>query len=167
MSKHSPVTPAIRFLREHNIPFSTEEYVYDDHGGTAQAAQCCGIDEHKVIKTIIMQDEQRRGMAVLMHGDREISAKNLARLLGVKSITLAPQQQAQKWTGYLFGGTGPFGMKTPLPVYAEASIFALDEIIINGGRRGFQLRLSPQALHAVNAQAVKVSTSEENSTAAP
>lgn len=146
MSKHSkyPVTPAVRFLREHGIEFVPHLYDYQEHGGTAHSAAALGVDEHCVIKTIVLQDENGRGLFALMHGDRQISTRNLARQTGAKHIEPATPQQANKWTGYLVGGTSPFGSKTALPVYVEHSIWTLDTIYINGGKRGFLVALPPR-----------------------
>lgn len=159
MSKEKyPVTPAIRFLRAHTISFEPHEYPYVPHGGTAQSAQCLGVSEHAVIKTIVLQNEKKQGLIVLMHGDKHISTRNLARDLGMKHIEPASPEQANKWTGYLVGGTSPFGHKAGLPVYVEASIFALPKIYINGGKRGFLVSLSPEALLSLNPQRVHVAT---------
>ena len=132
-----PVTQAIRFLRSHNVAFEPRLYEYEERGGTAHSAECLGVDEHHVIKTIVCENEKKQGMIVLMHGDKHISTRQLARDLGMKHIDAADPKQANKWTGYLVGGTSPFGTKTVLPVYVEASILALDTIYINGGKRGF------------------------------
>lgn len=157
MSKKShPVTPAVRFLRERNIPFEAHLYAYQEHGGTAHSAAELGVDEHRVIKTIVLQDDQGRGLIVLMHGDRQISTRNLARLLGARHIEPAAPQQAAKWTGYLVGGTSPFGCKTRLPVYAERSILDLDTIYINGGKRGFLVSLRADGLNSLPVQPVDV-----------
>ena len=131
-----PVTQAIRFLRSHNVAFEPRLYEYEERGGTAHSAECLGVDEHHVIKTIVCENEKKQGMIVLMHGDKHISTRQLARDLGMKHIDAADPKQANKWTGYLVGGTSPFGTKTVLPVYVEASILALDTIYINGGKRG-------------------------------
>lgn len=154
--KNHPVTPAVRFLRERNIPFEAHLYAYQEHGGTAHSAAELGVDEHRVIKTIVLQDDQGRGLIVLMHGDRQISTRNLARLLGARHIEPATPQQAAKWTGYLVGGTSPFGCKTRLPVYAERSILDLDTIYINGGKRGFLVSLSADGLNSLPVQPVDV-----------
>ena len=115
-----------------------------------------GLNEHQVIKTIVLANEAKHGLIVLMHGDREISTRNLARQLGKKHIEPAEANQAHKWTGYLFGGTSPFGCKTALPVYVEESIYALDSFCINGGKRGFQVIITPQDLAILNPQTVNV-----------
>lgn len=149
-----PVTPAVRFLRTQQIDFTPHPYPYREHGGTAHSAQCLGVDEHCVIKTIVLQNEAKQGCIMLMHGDRQVSTRNLARLLGMRHLEPATPQQANKWTGYLVGGISPFGIKTALPVYAQHSIFALPEIYINGGKRGFLVSLRPDALHSLPATAV-------------
>lgn len=154
-----PVTTAVRFLREHRIDFVPHPYPYVEHGGTAHSAECLGVPEHQVIKTIVLQNEKKQGLIVLMHGDRQISTRNLARELGMKHIDPADPKQANRWTGYLVGGTSPFGTKTRLPVYAEHTIRALDVIYINGGKRGFLVAVSPQlALQALDAVDVSVAT---------
>ncbi|MDO1508898.1 MULTISPECIES: aminoacyl-tRNA deacylase [unclassified Neisseria] len=153
-----PVTPAIRFLRDRKVDFEPCLYPYVEHGGTAHSAQCLGVPEHKVVKTIVLQNEQKKGMIVLMHGDKHISTRNLARELGMKHIEPAAPKQANKWTGFLVGGTSPFGIKTALPVYVERTIWDLDVIYINGGKRGFLVAVSPQALKTLNPQDVSVAT---------
>ena len=158
MSKNTdyPVTSAVRLLRTHKIDFEPYIYVYEEHGGTAQFADLFGVDEHQVVKTIVLQNEAKKGLVVVMHGDRQISTRNLARDLGMKHIEPADPKQANKWTGYLVGGTTPFGMKTQLPVYVEKSIWDLEKVYINGGKRGFIIGISPQALRALNPQDVQV-----------
>lgn len=138
-----PVTPAVRVLREKNIPFEGHLYRYVEHGGTAAAAEALHAPEHAVIKTLVMEDEQGRGMIVLMHGDREVSTKDLARFLKVKSIAPSDPAQAMRRTGYMVGGTSPFGTRTDLPVYAEATIFSIPRVFINGGKRGFLVSINP------------------------
>lgn len=139
----TPVTPAIRFLREKKIPFEGHLYRYEEHGGTAAAAAALNAPEHTVIKTLVMEDELGRGLIVLMHGDREVSTKELARFLGVKSIVPSDPARAMRRTGYMVGGTSPFGTRTDLPVYAEATIFSMARVLINGGKRGFLLSMDP------------------------
>lgn len=151
-----PITAAIRFLREHHIHFTPHLYDYVERGGTAHSAQCLGVDEHCVVKTIVLQDDNKRGLVVIMHGDKQISTRNLARQLNRKHIDTADPHQANKWTGYLVGGTSPFGTKTALPIYVERSIWDLPIIYINGGKRGFLVAVAPDALHALNAQSVDV-----------
>ena len=153
-----PITSAIRFLRAHQIAFEPKLYPYVEHGGTAQSAQCLGVAEHQVIKTIVLQNEQKQGLIVLMHGDKQISTRNLARELGMKHIEPADPKQANKWTGFLVGGTSPLGTKNALPVYVEHSIWELETIYINGGKRGFLVIVSPEALKSLNPQTVHVAT---------
>lgn len=141
-----PVTPAVRLLREKKINFAPHLYAYEDHGGTTRAAAELNVPEHAVIKTLVMETEQRKPLIVLMHGDCEVSTKQLARALGVKSVSPCDAQTAQKQTGYVVGGTSPFGTRARLPVYVERTILALPEIYINGGKRGFLVRINPQDL---------------------
>ena len=144
MSKEKfPVTPATRLLREHNSIFTGHLYPYEEHGGTAHSARCLDVDEHCVIKTLIMENERRQPLIVLMHGDRKVSTKELARLLGVKTITPCEPAVANKHSGYLVGGTSPFGTRKAMPVYMEASILELPLIYLNGGKRGFLVGLTP------------------------
>ena len=139
-------TPAIHFLRQHGVAFSEHEYRYEERGGTAVSSRELGVPEHVVIKTLIMEDEQKQPLTVLMHGDQEVSTKNLARQIGCKTVTPCAPDVAQKHTGYLVGGTSPFGTRKPMPVYLEGSIADLDRIYINGGRRGFLIALAPAEL---------------------
>lgn len=155
-----PVTPAVRFLRQHKIEFVPHLYPYEERGGTAHSAHCLNVDEHAVVKTIVLQNEAKKGLIVLMHGDKQISTRKLGRLLGMKHIEPADPQQATKWTGYLVGGTTPFGMKTALPVYVESSIWASDTIYINGGKRGFIIGVKPEALRSLDPQDVNVAVDD-------
>jgi Cys-tRNA(Pro) deacylase len=139
-----PSTPAIHFLRQHGVAFTEHPYRYEEHGGTRVSARELGVDEHAVIKTLVMEDEQREPLIVLMHGDREVSTKALARQVGRKAITPCAPATAQRHTGYLVGGTSPFGTRRALPVYIERSILELDTIYLNGGRRGFLVGMSPR-----------------------
>ena len=141
-----PVTQAIRVLREHGVAWTDHPYAYEERGGTEVSARELGVPEHQVVKTLIMEDDRRQPMIVLMHGDREVSTKMLARHLGVKSVEPVTPDKASKLTGYLVGGTSPFGTRTKMPVYAEATIFALDRIYINGGKRGFLIEIEPHIL---------------------
>lgn len=136
------MTPAIRFLRDHQVAFSVHPYAYEEHGGTAHSAHCLGVDEHCVIKTLIMENDQRRPLIVLMHGDRKVSTRELARLLGVKTIHPCDPATAHKHSGYLIGGTSPFGTRKSMPVYLEESILELPLIYLNGGRRGLLVSLT-------------------------
>jgi Cys-tRNA(Pro) deacylase len=152
-----PVTPAVRLLRENKIEFEPHLYDYVEHGGTRHSAEALGVDEHAVVKTLIMEAEGHRPFIVLMHGDREVSTKNLARHMDVKSVHPCDFAEAQKHTGYLVGGTSPFGTRTRLHVYAERTIFDLPVIYINGGKRGFLVSLDPQVLRDVlHAEEVEV-----------
>ena len=141
-----PITQAVRYLREKKVEFVPRLYDYVEKGGTRESAKQLGVDEHSVIKTLVFETNERKPLIVLMHGDREVSAKNLARFLNVKSVQPASLDKAAKWTGYLFGGTSPFGTKTKMPVYAEQTIFELEKIYINGGKRGFLVGIDPAVL---------------------
>jgi Cys-tRNA(Pro) deacylase len=144
-----PVTPAVRLLREKRVEFEPHLYSYEERGGTRHSAESLGVDEHAVVKTLVMETDQRRPLVVLMHGDREVSTKNLARALKVKSVEPCDPAKAQKHTGYLVGGTSPMGTRTPLPVYVERTIFALPKIYVNGGKRGFLVAINPEDLRAL------------------
>ena len=139
-----PVTTAIRALRAAKIEFQPQLYDYEERGGTAASARALGVDEHSVIKTLIMEDESKRPLVVLMHGDCEVSTKNLARHLGVKTVSPCAPQTADRHSGYQVGGTSPFGTKKRMPVYAQATIVDLPLIYINGGKRGFLVALDPK-----------------------
>ena len=139
-------TPAIHVLRQHAVSFTEHEYRYEERGGTAVSSRALGVDEHVVIKTLVMEDERKQPLIVLMHGDREVSTKSLARQIGVKVVTPCSVDAAQKHTGYLVGGTSPFGTRKNMPVYLERTIADLDRIYVNGGRRGFLVSLSPRDL---------------------
>ena len=136
-------TPAIHFLRRKGVTFTEHEYRYEEHGGTRVSARELGVDEHTVVKTLVMEDEKQEPLIVLMHGDCEVSTKQLARQIGRKSVTPCEPEVANKHTGYLVGGTSPFGTRKALPVYAERSIMDLDRLYINGGRRGFLVVMTP------------------------
>ena len=138
-----PVTQAVRVLREHGVPFTNHPYTYEERGGTEVSARELGVDEHAVIKTLVMEDDARRPLVVLMHGDREVSTKNLARQLGVKSIQPCAPAVADRHSGYQVGGTSPFGTRKAMPVYMERTIADLPRIYINGGRRGYLVGLAP------------------------
>jgi Cys-tRNA(Pro) deacylase len=135
------VTPATAFLKAKGIAFSEHEYGYVEHGGTEVPARALGVPEHHIVKTLVMEDESRKPLIVLMHGDRKVSTKNLARQAGRKSIEPCKPEVAQRHTGYQVGGTSPFGTRKPVPIYAERSILELPEIYINGGRRGLLVKL--------------------------
>ena len=143
-----PVTPAVRLLRQKKIAFEPRLYDYKDRGGTARSAAELQVPEHEVIKTIVMQTEEQKPLIVLMHGDYEISTKELARAIGAKSVSPCDPNAAHKHTGYQVGGTSPFGTRKNLPVYVEKSIFDLPRIYINGGKRGFLVAIDPLDLRA-------------------
>ena len=145
MSKEkTPVTQAIRVLREHKVDYSEHLYKYEDKGGTTVSARELGVDEHCVVKTLIMEDEQKHPLIVLMHGDREVGTGMLAKQIGVKKISPCDPKTADKHSGYQVGGTSPFGTRHPMPVYMESSIAQLPRIYINGGKRGFLIGIDPQ-----------------------
>lgn len=148
MAKPSyPVTPAIRALRQANIAFESHLYEYETQGGTSVSARELHVEEHCVIKTLVMEDEHKHPFIVLMHGDKQVSTKQLARDLQLKTVHPCTPEIANKHTGYLVGGTSPFGTKHPLTVYMETSILALPTIYINGGKRGYLVSVSPQAVY--------------------
>lgn len=136
-SEDFPITQAVRTLRSAKVGFTPHLYDYVEHGGTAHSAACLGVDEHTVIKTIVLEDERKQPLICLQHGDREVSTKNLARAMGCKTITPCTPEVASRHTGYLVGGTSPFGTRKPIPIYLQESISALPRIYINGGKRGF------------------------------
>ena len=139
-------TPATVFLKTHRVSYTEHEYAYVEHGGTEISARSLGVPEHEVVKTLVMQDEAGKPLIVLMHGDRKVSTKNLARQAGVKRIEPCKPEAAQRHSGYQVGGTSPFGTRKKLPVYLERSILDLPQIYINGGRRGFLVRISPHEI---------------------
>lgn len=144
---HVSETPATQMLRRAGIAFTEHPYDYVEHGGTAESTRQLGVDEHAVIKTLVMQDERARPLIVLMHGDKQVSTKSLARAIGAKSVEPCKPEAAQRASGYLIGGTSPFGFKREdVPVYVEATILALPRICINGGRRGFLIGIEPRVL---------------------
>ena len=144
-----PITPAIRALRENRVEFEPHLFDYVEKGGTKHSAEILGVDEHSVVKTLIFETNDKEPLIVLMHGDFQVSTKALARFLNVKTVVPVTPEKANKLTGYLVGGTSPFGAKTPMPIYAERTIFDLSEIYINGGKRGFLISVSPQVLREV------------------
>ena len=157
MSVDFPVTPAVRFLREKKVEFVPRLYDYVEKGGTRESARQLGVDEHAVVKTLVLETNEKKPLIVLMHGDREVSTKNLARLLGVKSVAPATPEKASKLTGYLVGGTSPFGTRTKMPVYVEKSILSLERVYINGGKRGFLVEIDPEVLkETLDAKEVEV-----------
>lgn len=145
-AKHESATPATEWLKAHDAAFREYSYDYVEHGGTHKAAESLGLNEHATIKTLIMENEAAKSLVILMHGDCEVSTKNLARQIGCKSVAPCKPEQAQRNSGYMVGGTSPFGTRKKMPVYVQKSILELDEIYINGGRRGFIVAISPTVL---------------------
>jgi Cys-tRNA(Pro) deacylase len=144
--EHVSETPATQFLTRHGVHFSEHPYRYEEHGGTAVSARELGVDEHHVVKTLVMQDEAAKPLVVLMHGDCMVSTKSLARQIGCKSVAPCAPEVASRHSGYLIGGTSPFGTRKTMPVYIERSILELEKIYINGGRRGYLVGLDPALL---------------------
>ena len=142
----APMTAAVRVLKQAGVPFTEHPYAYVERGGTAAFAAQAGVDEHAVVKTLVMEDEAKKPFVVLMHGDRDVSTKELARVLGVKSVHPCAPETAERHSGYMVGGTSPFGLRKPLPIYVEATVLELARIYINGGKRGFIVGLAPQDL---------------------
>ena len=143
---HISETPAPQLLRRAGVAFTEHPYDYVEHGGTSESARQLGVDEHAVIKTLVMQDEKARPLIVLMHGDKQVSTKNLARAIGVKSVEPCSPEAAERASGYQLGGTSPFATRKALPVYVEATILGFERICINGGRRGYLIGIAPQVL---------------------
>ena len=157
-----PITPAIRVLRENKIEFTPHIFEYVEKGGTKHSSEILGVDEHAVIKTLIFETNDKKPLIVLMHGDLKVSTKNLARHLKVKTVAPAAPERANNLTGYLVGGTSPFGVKTKMLVYAESSIFNLEKIYINGGKRGFLVEISPTVLENIlSLERVEVAVKDE------
>ena len=144
--KHVSATPATDWLRAHGVGFTEHPYDYVDHGGTAESARQLGVDEHAVVKTLVMQDDKAEPLIVLMHGDASVSTKNLARAIAVKSVEPCKPEVAQRHSGYLVGGTAPFGTRKAMRVFVEASVLELPRIFINGGRRGYLVGIVPCVL---------------------
>ncbi|MBU9646326.1 aminoacyl-tRNA deacylase [Burkholderia gladioli] len=145
-SRHVSETPATQWLRRQGVAFGEHTYDYVEHGGTGESARQLGVDEHVVVKTLVMEDEHARPLVILMHGDRTVSTKNLARQIGAKRVEPCKPEVANRHSGYLVGGTSPFGTKKAMPVYVESSVLALPSILINGGKRGYLLSLAPAVL---------------------
>ncbi len=139
----TPVTPAVRVLRSAGVPFTEHLYRYEEHGGTRVSARELGVDEHAVVKTLVMQDDSGAPLIVLMHGDREVSTKQIARAIGCRTVEPCKPDVANRHSGYLVGGTSPFGTRKTMPVYMERSIRDLPRIYINGGARGFLVGVAP------------------------
>lgn len=145
-SAHVSETPATQFLRQHQVAFGEHVYEYVDHGGTAESSRQLGVPEHEVVKTLVMQDEKAQPLIVLMHGDCTVSLKELARQIPCKKVEPCKPDVAQRHSGYMVGGTSPFGTRKAMPVFVEEGILALPRILINGGRRGYLVSLDPRVL---------------------
>jgi Cys-tRNA(Pro) deacylase len=139
----APVTAAVRLLRANKVDFTDHLYAYEERGGTAVSAREVGVDEHAVVKTLIFEDNARQPLIVLMHGDLKVSAKELARTIGAKSVSPCSPERAQRHTGYLVGGTSPFGTRKMMPVYMEKTVLDLERVYINGGKRGYLVSMTP------------------------
>ena len=148
-SEHVSETPATQLLRQHGVAFTEHVYDYVDKGGTAESSRQLGVAENEVVKTLVMQDDRGQPLIVLMHGDKQVSTKNLARQIGAKSVESCQPAVAQRHSGYLVGGTSPFGLKKAMPVYVEATVMALERLCINGGRRGYLVGIAPAVLTAL------------------
>lgn len=151
-----PITPAVRYLRDKKAEFTPLLYDYVEKGGTSESAKQLGVDEHAVVKTLVLETNEKKPLIVLMHGDREVSTKNLARFIGAKTVEPVSPEKASKLTGYLVGGTSPFGTRTKMPIYVERTIFDLDLIYINGGKRGFLIKIAPDVLQSLDPIEVEV-----------
>jgi Cys-tRNA(Pro) deacylase len=155
--EHISETPATQFLRRHQVAFSEHPYDYEEHGGTAVSSRELGVPEHDVVKTLVMQDEAARPLIVLMHGDCMVSTKNLARQIGCKSVEPCKPEVANRHSGFLIGGTSPFGTRKQMPVYVEKTILDLDKVYINGGRRGYLVGIAPgELVRTLAAKSVEV-----------
>ena len=162
------MTPAQRVLKQHGVAYTEHPYRYEERGGTRVSARELGVDEHVVIKTLVMEDEVKRPLIVLMHGDREVSTRELARQIGARAVTPCDPHAASRHTGYVVGGTSPFGTRRAMPVFVERSILDLERIYINGGRRGFLVALAPVDLARVlNPTPVTVASGFDRKDAAP
>ena len=148
MSKkiHVSETPATQFLRRSGVAFTEHVYEYVEHGGTSESSRQLGVPEHEVVKTLVMQDDRAQPLIVLMHGDMQVSTKNLARQIGAKSVEPCKPEMAQRHSGYMVGGTSPFGTRKQMPVYVEDTVLALERVCINGGRRGYLVGIAPEVL---------------------
>jgi Cys-tRNA(Pro) deacylase len=144
--RHVSETPGTQLLRERRVPYTEHVYEYVEHGGTSESARQLGLDEHAIVKTLVMQDEAGEPLIVLMHGDRTVSTKNLARQIERKRVEPCRPDVAQRFTGYMVGGTSPFGLRRKMPVYVERSVVEMERIFINGGRRGYLVGISPGVL---------------------
>jgi Cys-tRNA(Pro) deacylase len=160
----TPVSPAVRMLRDHRVAFTDHLYDYEERGGTAVSARELGVDEHAVVKTLVMEDDAKRPMVVLMHGDRKVSTKELARTIGVKTIQPCNPETANRHSGYMVGGTSPFGTRKPMPVYLERTILDLPRIYINGGKRGYLVGIDPaEAVRVLKPVLVSVGIEDDGS----
>ena len=158
---HVSETPATQFLRLHRVPFVEHVFEYLEHGGALHSAHALGVDPHRVVKTLVMQDEGRRPLLVLMHGDCSVSTRNLARQIGRKSVEPCKPEVANRHSGYLAGGTSPFATRKTMPVYFEQSILGLPGMLVNGGRRGYLVEIDPAtALGLLRAQPVHCALAE-------
>ena len=159
---HVSETPATAFLKAHGVPFTEHPYEYVEHGGAQHSAQVLGLDPFTVVKTLVMEDEKARPLLVLMHGNRTVSTKNLARQIGAKSVQPCKPEVANRHSGYLVGGTSPFGTRKQMPVYIEESILALPAIVLNGGRRGYLVGIAPEVcVRLLGAKPVRCAQSED------
>jgi len=147
-ARHVSETPATRWLKTRGVAFSTHVYDYVDHGGTGESARQLGVDEHRIVKTLVMQNNAAKPLIMLMHGDRKVSTRNLARQIGCKHVEACVPEVAQRHSGYQVGGTSPFALRKPMPIYVEASVLALPRILINAGRRGVLLEIEASVLVA-------------------
>lgn len=149
MAKHVSETPATQLLKANKVPFTEHPYEYLEHGGAQHSAEVLGMDPFMVVKTLVMQDQDAKPLIVLMHGNRKVSTKNLARQIGAKSVEPCAPEVANRHSGYLVGGTSPFGTRRTMPVYIEDSILSLPRILINGGRRGYLVGIDPSVCIAL------------------
>ncbi|HOC38910.1 MAG TPA: Cys-tRNA(Pro) deacylase [Thermodesulfobacteriota bacterium] len=157
-----PVTPGIRFLKKTGVTYSDHLYTYEEYGGTAVSARELRVDEHTVVKTLVMEDDRKKPLIVLMHGDRQVSTKELARRIGVRTIAPCSPDTAEKHTGYKVGGTSPFGTRKQVPVYMEETILDLEKIYINAGHRGYLVGIDPRdLLSLLNPTLVRVAVPAE------
>jgi len=157
MSKHVSETPATAFLKKNKVTYGEHPYEYEEKGGTRVSSEKLGVDEHAVVKTLVMEDEDKKPLVVLMHGDRDVSTKNLARQIGKKRVEPCKPDVAERHSGYQVGGTSPFGMRKAMPVFVEKTVLELERIYINGGRRGFLVSIDPRELvRTVGAKPVEV-----------
>lgn len=160
----TPVSPAVRMLRDHRVAFTDHLYDYEERGGTAVSARELGVDEHAVVKTLVMEDDSKRPLVVLMHGDRKVSTKELARTIGVKTIQPCNPETANRHSGYMVGGTSPFGTRKVMPVYMERTILDLPRIYINGGKRGYLVGIDPaEAVRVLKPVLVSVGIEDDGS----